>query len=286
MLQFLIVSLQSQDCFGFSDLDTAIVLIHGFGESAEIMSSMYNLIQKDFPDRLVVNLEILLGAISSIFESPERYGRAAATKIQQLTQGYKCIDIISHSQGSFVARQYIQFFASSQDVYPNVRSFVSLAGVLNGMYCKSNCPTGLMNVLDPLINQKSKSQLLVPSGYWRTDFTPNILCKLNGGCGANQSTINAFQGLKTFGMLFSDHDDILVPKQTGHFGYIVNGVEFEAEALAEYGVLRLNTLKTQGVVQKHKFDGFKHNDFVRDKVGITWACVKGMVANVAKNCPI
>ncbi|CAL6084264.1 Palmitoyl-protein_thioesterase [Hexamita inflata] len=283
MLTILLHTFQTQNCLNALDSETAIVLLHGFGTSSKNMNNIEALIRQDLPDRHVVNLDILFGMFSSIFESPERYGRAAATKIQQLTQGYKCIDIISHSQGSFVARQYIQFFASSQDVYPNVRSFVSLAGVLNGMYCKSNCPTGLMNVLDPLINQKSKSQLLVPSGYWRTDFTPNILCKLNGGCGANQSTINAFQNINLV-LLHSLKDEILVPRATGHFGYLKNGAEVPIEQLDEFKLLSLNELKENCRLKIIEFKEFKHNDFVRNGAQKTWDCFKGEISGLQSEC--
>ncbi|CAL5983262.1 Palmitoyl-protein_thioesterase [Hexamita inflata] len=113
-----------------------------------------------------------------------------------------------------------------------------------------------MNYLDPLINQKSKSQFMVPSGYWRTDVVPLILCKLNGGCEANFSTTSAFYGMK-INALYSDSDEILVPISTAKFGYVnEKGEEIIAEQLDEFKILGLNRIKQQGNYKAYQFDGF------------------------------
>ena len=96
-------------------------------------------IQKDFPNRRVVSIEILFGYISTLVEMSTRYYRASAISIQKaMINKERCIDIIGHSLGGFVGRAYIQLFSGRADS-PSVRRLYTLAGVMGGFYCFESC---------------------------------------------------------------------------------------------------------------------------------------------------
>ena len=95
-------------CEGSEEDEIPIVLIHGMMATYKDMNILKEEIQKDFPNRRVVSIEILFGYISTLVEMSTRYYRASAISIQKaMINKERCIDIIGHSLGGFVGRAYI-----------------------------------------------------------------------------------------------------------------------------------------------------------------------------------
>ncbi|CAL5983350.1 Palmitoyl-protein_thioesterase [Hexamita inflata] len=269
-----------QYCTNADDSDTAIVLIHGFGVGTWRMRPLQKLLNRDWPDRTVINLDILTGALSSIFENPERYVRAAADEIRTKTFNFKCIDLVVHSQGGFVGRSYLQLYSNTGD-YPGVRNFIAMSSVQGGYYRN-------IKLADKIINSNNY-QLIVPTGYWRNPNLSNansLLNTINGNNGGPIPGHDQILNLKQFVCFYSYQDEVLKPPTTSRFDFYdqnLNVVELENQNL--YVDLGLKQLFDQGRFKTFEFTGFKHGYFVKQRINDVWTkCLKGLLSGGSQAC--
>ena len=129
--------LLANDCGAAGDDEVDVVLLHGLAHSSADMDALALRLRKEFPRRRVTSVEVQLGALSTFVGNPRGYVQAAAESIRAAARG-RCIDMVGHSQGAFVARAYLQLYSGELGM-PGVRDFYSVAGALGGFYCYERC---------------------------------------------------------------------------------------------------------------------------------------------------
>ncbi|XP_039141801.1 palmitoyl-protein thioesterase 1-like isoform X1 [Dioscorea cayenensis subsp. rotundata] len=151
-------------------------------------------------------------------------------EMEELKEGY---NIVGLSQGNLIGRGVIEFC----DDAPPVRNFISLGGPHAGTASVPLCGSGFICILvDAIIKTEIYSDYmqdhLAPSGYLKipTDM-PDYLekCRFlprlnNERPGERNSTYKErFSSLQTLVLIMSEHDAVLIPKETSWFGYYPDG---------------------------------------------------------------
>eukprot|EP00703_Trepomonas_sp_PC1_P004900 JAP91706.1 Palmitoyl-protein thioesterase [Trepomonas sp. PC1] len=269
MIQFF----QVLDCIQTQPENISLLIIHGVWSDKQDMGQVVARIQREFPLRHVEAVEILSGFKASHRSNAEEYVNAAAEAIKQAAQS-QYIDVISHSQGSFVIRNYIQRFSGHQE-YPIVNVWISLAGVLNGIFCDPMIPgckyytkdqTELINYKNSFLHSK-----YVSSGYIRDQNYNrylkynNTICQLNLECESAQF-INNFTSLSRFYAVQSNIDLALIPKSVSTFEtFKPNSNQImKLEEQQIWTKLGLQELHKEGKFKRCYFNEYDHNDFKKE----------------------
>jgi palmitoyl-protein thioesterase len=121
---------------------TPVALMHGLGDSGlnPGMQSLAASLQSAYPGIYASSLAVADGLASFFTPMPQQVAEFAAA-VRNTSEFRDGFDAIALSQGGAVVRAYIEQYND-----PPVRNFVSISGVLNGVF---NCP--LLEQLIPLI---------------------------------------------------------------------------------------------------------------------------------------
>ncbi|KAM0934262.1 putative palmitoyl-protein hydrolase [Dioscorea sansibarensis] len=147
-------------------------------------------------------------------------------EMEELKEGY---NIVGLSQGNLIGRGVIEFC----DDAPPVRNLISLGGPHAGTASVPLCGSGIICILvDAIIKTEIYSDYmqdhLAPSGYLKipTDMSDYLekcrfLPRLNNERPdeRNSTYKERFSSLQTLVLIMSEHDTVLIPKETSWFGY-------------------------------------------------------------------
>jgi len=139
-----------------------VVLMHGLLAGSEAMSHAQNWIEQDFPGIYIKNVEIGDGRTDSMFMQINKQVESFTSQVQADPKLRNGFNLIGHSQGSLIARAYIERYNN-----PKVYNYISWAGAHGGQYGVPDvnvwCPDSICPWLNDLMS-------LVSEGVWTNSW--------------------------------------------------------------------------------------------------------------------
>jgi len=200
-----------------------IVLVHGIAAGSESLNHVVQLLQQEMPGVYIHNSEIGDGKWDSVFmDSPKQ----VATLCEELSQDKNLgeeVTLIGFSQGGLIGRGFMQ-----KCNVPAVKVFISWVSPQMGIF---GIPylnlLPLDEAFDLVVYDKELQDLFSFASYWKDPFRLNeyvndsiFLSDLNNEkAEKNDSYKDIIKSLDHFAISYSHNDSVLVPKETGWFGF-------------------------------------------------------------------
>jgi palmitoyl-protein thioesterase len=214
-----------------------LVLLHGLLASAEAMSHIQGWVAQDFPGMYTKNIEIGNGRDDSLFMDLNDQCASLAQQILADPKLAKGFTLIGHSQGALTSRCAIERY--NLPVY----NFISLAGPMDGVYgvpdFNALCPDNLCPWLDDIMSQIVEGSWIEPifqshisfAAYWKDPLHYDDYLKYsiylpdvnNEGAVKNATYKANLLKLNQMLLIYSTHDDIVIPEQSPWFYFFSVG---------------------------------------------------------------
>lgn len=202
-----------------NDAKYPIVLLHGIASDKTELTPVNNWLRENLPNE-VYNIEIGNGKQDSIFKTMDWQLKELCSTIYNIPALQRGFHFIGMSQGGLLARGYVE----KCNFYP-VINLITWVTPHAGVFGLGNFTVDLKRIYTDF-NQNMYSF----AGYWKNPFQyttylekARYLPDLNNEISQNEydftSNRNNMLKLKNFIMIWSPNDDVLVPPQSGKFGF-------------------------------------------------------------------
>lgn len=246
-----------------------IVLMHGVNSDASSLNYLQNLIQENFPNKFVLNVEIGDGRMTSIFTQMFDQVELFNQQIQQYPQLSNGFHLIGFSQGTLITRGYIQLYNK-----PPVINYISLAGPQAGQFGTPyiNIPT-LDNLLSEIDYITPIQNYLAPGQYWKNPKLLDLyreksiyLAVINNERNYNQTLYDNFVSINKLILVYSTNDKVIHPPQSGWFAFYDEKMNIQSFNQSEIYQQDLFGLKKLDLDNKIVFyqTKFEHTDHAKE----------------------
>lgn len=261
ILFLIYIYLQIFNCYSIP-----IVIMHGVNSDASSMNYMVNILQSQYPNKYILNVELGNGKKTSIFEpmfkQVEMFNQVIQSK-KELSNGFH---LIGFSQGTLITRGYIEIYNN-----PIVINYISIAGPQAGQY---GTPFVNIEIIDELLSTLDYlsfiQNLIAPAQYWKNPKLIDLyqthsiyLPIINNERNYNHTFYNNFISLKKIILIYSTNDKIK-PPISGWFGFYdkhFNILHFNQTNLYINDLFGLKTLYQQNKIIFYKTK-FEHSDHI------------------------
>jgi palmitoyl-protein thioesterase len=229
-----------------------VVLVHGIMAESSDMSTLKGYIEEALPGTYVHALSVGNGKHSSL-HSMEWQGDTLALEIMKDPKLANGFHMIAHSQGTLVARYYIENYNN-----PQVKTFISLAGPARGVF---GTPGTYDNTFRILNHWENLARYLLYwsfiqhhvgfAGYWNDSAHHDKYLKkclflpiLNNEVDHPLASFykNNICKLENFVLVASAADVVIEPLESCHFGFYKNGSKELVESVYEWDIYKEDKL--------------------------------------------
>jgi palmitoyl-protein thioesterase len=229
-----------------------VVLVHGIMAGSADMATLKGYIEEALPGTYVKAVNIGCGKGCSLRSMDEQVDMLALEIIKdpQLSGGFDCI---AHSQGTLVARAYIESFNN-----PQVHTFISLAGPARGVFGTPGLYDNTWRILNHweniarhLLYWSFIQHHIGFAGYWNDSvhhdqylkkclFLPVLNNEVDHPLASYYK--NNLLKLENFVLVASSADVVIEPLESCHFGFYKNGSKEILESIYEWDVYKEDKL--------------------------------------------
>jgi len=210
-----------------------VVLMHGIIASASDMNELAGWLRTSFPGIYVVSIEIGNGAEDSLFWPLDKQVEHFCRTVHNDTHLQKGFNMLGFSQGSLITRGALE--RCSLPVY----NLITLSGLHEGVFgipYLLRLPAYIRELITKFAYEKTIQDRISAANCWRD---PTQLNKYTSHCHflpdinneretRNETYRMNMLKLNAFVMTYSDHDEVVTPRESGWFmGYVNQSLKIE-----------------------------------------------------------